>query len=410
MRRVLEADATTPLGLGDEIGYVRSYLEIEQLRFAGRLHVTWDVDEGCEHLRVPPFAVQTLVENAVQHGIGPKMEPGRITIKVRRSARHAVVAVKDDGMGMTTEERRAILMNRDGDRVHGLQILTQQLVLMFDRQARLRVFSRTDAGTLAAFVLPISSMTALIVDDEPMARAHLRRLLEAQRVEIVGEAENAVHALELAEDLRPELIFLDIQMPVLTGMQMASALLHQEPAPLIVFVTGYSEHAVAAFEHEALDYLLKPVAPDRIARTLVRARERLGDAEGRRQTRERVLQRAAEGPLRRLPVRGDYVVRLIRVEEIICAVAREKRVFVRTKDDECRTYYTLTQLEALLPADQFLRIHDSVLVNLERVEELLFLGNHAYQVRLSDKQCLPVGRTRYAELRRRLGLEEVSPP
>ena len=96
---------------------------------------------------------------------------------------------------------------------------------------------------------------------------------------------------------------------------------------------------------------------------------------------------------------------LIRVEEILCAVAREKRVFVCSKGGEYRTYYTLTQLETLLPQDQFLRIHDSCLVNLEEVEELIFLGNHAYEVRLSDYQRLPVGRTRYAELQRRLGLD-----
>jgi len=249
-------------------------------------------------------------------------------------------------------------------------------------------------------------MTALIVDDEPLARVHLRRLLEAQGVEVVGESENAARALEQAEGLRPDLLLLDIQMPGLTGMQAASALLHLDPAPLIVFVTGYSEHAVAAFEHDALDYLVKPVSPERMAKTLVRARERLADAQARREAQQRISERAAEAPpVRRLPVRADYVVHLIRVEEILCAVAREKRVLVRSKGGEYRTYYTLMQLETVLPQDQFLRIHDSCLVNLEEVEELIFLGNHAYEVRLSDKQRLPVGRTRYTDLQRRLGLD-----
>jgi DNA-binding LytR/AlgR family response regulator len=249
-------------------------------------------------------------------------------------------------------------------------------------------------------------MTALIVDDEPLARSHLRRLLEAQGVDVIGDAETAAQALQLAEDLRPDLFLVDIQMPGLTGLQMAGALLHLDPAPLIVFVTGYSEHAVAAFEHGALDYLVKPVAADRLAKTLVRARERLADAQARRAAEQRVIEQMAEAPpLRRLPVRLDYAVRLLRIEEIVCAVAREKRVYVRTQDGEHRTYYTLTQLETLLPRENFLRIHDSCLVNLERVEELIFLGNHAYEVRLTNNQRLPVGRTRYAELQRRLGLE-----
>src|SRR5579871_2157104 len=170
-------------------------------------------------------------------------------------------------------------------------------------------------------------LTALIADDEPLARTHLRHQLEAQSARVIGEAENAAQALQLAEDLRPDLLFLDIQMPGMTGMQVASALLHLEAAPLIIFVTGYSEHAVAAFEQDALDYLVKPVSPDRLAKTLVRARERLTDVRERQREQRQVLERAAAQPLQRLPIREDYAVRLLRVEEIVCAVAREKRVF-----------------------------------------------------------------------------------
>jgi DNA-binding LytR/AlgR family response regulator len=252
-------------------------------------------------------------------------------------------------------------------------------------------------------------LTALIVDDEPLARTHLRRLLEAQQVQIAGEAENAAQALQLAEELHPDLLFLDIQMPGLTGMQAASALLHLDTAPLLIFVTGYSEHAAAAFEHDALDYLVKPVAPDRLAKTLVRARERRADTRLRQQTREHVEGHLKANPLpRRLPVREDYVVRLVKVEEIVCALAREKRVFLRTEAGEYRTYYTLTQLESLLPTERFLRIHDSCIVDLDRVEEVLFLGNHSYAIRLSNGLQLPVGRTRYSELQRRLGLDTPS--
>ncbi len=255
----------------------------------------------------------------------------------------------------------------------------------------------------------IHILSVAIVDDEPLARAHLRRLLEVQGVQVVGEGENAEEALQLAEDLKPDLLFLDIQMPGLTGMQIAKALVQLEASPLLVFVTGYSEHAVAAFENDAMDYLVKPVSPDRLAKTLQRARERLANNQARSQEKERIL-RDGNGspPLRRLPVRGDYTVRLIRVEDILCAVAREKRVFVRTLEGEYRTYYTLKQLETLLPPDQFLRVHDSGLVNLERIEELIFLGNHSYAIRLSSGFQLPVGRTRYAELRQRLGLDPNS--
>lgn len=243
-------------------------------------------------------------------------------------------------------------------------------------------------------------MKALIVDDEPLARAYLRRLLEEHSdVEVLGEAESAARALPLAEDLAPDVIFLDIQMPGLTGLQLAEALRQSCPKVLVAFVTGYSEHAVTAFEHAALDYLVKPVGSERLARTLERVRERL--ASGAVEGPEPELPLT---PLKRLPIRRDYSVLLPRVEEVRCAVAQDKRVVVRTAAGEFRTYYTLAQLEKLLPPELFLRVHDSAIVNLEAVEELLYLGSHAYAIRLAGDVQIPVSRTRFSVLQERLGV------
>lgn len=251
------------------------------------------------------------------------------------------------------------------------------------------------------------TLTGLVVDDEPLARTHLRRLLEEQGVEVLGEAEHAALAIQLGEDLRPDLFFVDIQMPGLTGLQLAEALLQSSNNSLVIFVTGYSEHATAAYEHGALDYLVKPVSPSRLGKTLVRARARLFDAAARSELARRIDEEtsAVTTCLQRLPIRKDYAVRLVRVEEIIRAEARDKRVFVRTRDgDEHRTYYTLTQLEGLLPSGRFVRIHGSCIVNLEAVEEILFLGNHSYAVRLSNSEQFPLSRARYTDLQRLLGL------
>lgn len=244
-------------------------------------------------------------------------------------------------------------------------------------------------------------LTALIVDDEPYVREHLRRLLEAQGVTITGEADTAADGLRLAEDDKPDLLFLDIQMPGLTGMQMADAVKHLDSPPLVVFVTAYAEHAVSAFERAALDYILKPVSAERLAQTLVRARARIEDRSGAPQS---VVDLAETTPLRRLPIRDDYAVKLIRFEDIILAEAREKRVFVNTPKGEYRTYYTLKQLEEMLPREMFYRAHDSYIVNVSLIEELLFLGSHAYELRLSNNRRMPVSRGRYTELQRRLGL------
>jgi DNA-binding LytR/AlgR family response regulator len=242
------------------------------------------------------------------------------------------------------------------------------------------------------------AIKALIVDDEPLARAYLRQLLEEQGVLIQGEAESATEALQLNEDLQPELLFLDIQMPGLTGLQLAAALRQSCPQVLIVFVTGYSEHAVTAFEHAALDYLVKPVARVRLAQTLARAQERFAQNTAVAEIELPIV------PLKRLPIRQDYSVLLPRVEEVQSAVAQDKRVMVHLTNGEYKTYYTLSQLERLLPAELFLRVHDSCILNLEAVEELLYLGSHAYGVRLRGGQQLPVSRTRFALLQEKLGL------
>jgi len=110
-------------------------------------------------------------------------------------------------------------------------------------------------------------------------------------------------------------------------------------------------------------------------------------------------------PVKRLPVRTDYAIKLVRVEEIDFALAKDKKVFLRSGDSEQKTYYTLQQLERLLPPDDFQRIHASVIVRLSRIEELNFLGNHSYSVTLTGGTVLPVGRTYYAELQKQLGIQ-----
>lgn len=155
MRRALEASSATSVYLEEEIESVQAYLQIEQERLGSRLLVQWRLDPGYERIPVPPFALQTLVENAVQHGIAPKLGPGTVTITVRCSSRHTVVAVRDDGVGMDETLRRRVLIP-ENSRMHGLRILHEQLILLYGRRARLRLFSHENAGTLIAFVLPTS--------------------------------------------------------------------------------------------------------------------------------------------------------------------------------------------------------------------------------------------------------------
>ena len=252
------------------------------------------------------------------------------------------------------------------------------------------------------------SITALIVDDEPYARAHIKLMVTAHGVTVVDEADNVAAALQLVEDKQPQVVFLDIQMPGLTGLQMAQAMSQMERPPLVVFVTGDSTHADEAIEFGAVGYLMKPVSEERLAAAIQRIKAALAkpkpvdESAGSQSAPEKTAQ-----PITRLPVRVDYAVKLLRVEEIVMANAREKRVFVLTADgSESRTYYTLTQLEQMLPPERFVRIHDAYVVNVDNIEELVYLGSHTYEVKLTNGSMLPVGRRRFAELKRRLGLSE----
>jgi len=252
----------------------------------------------------------------------------------------------------------------------------------------------------------------LIIDDEPLARTHLRRLLDSLDQTVIGEAEDPADGLRMAASLQPDLVLLDIRMPEITGLQIAAALQSLPAAPLVTFVTGFSEHALAAFEKNAMDYLLKPVMPERLAASLARARLRLANRVEQANTpagQNADAPRAPgeEGglqPLDRLPIRENYAIRFIRVEDISYAIARDKRVIIFTNDGDNRTYYTVSQLERLLPSDRFLRIHESCIVSISQIKELNSLGSHAYSVTLISGVQLPVSRARFPELRRRLGL------
>ncbi len=154
MRRALDSNLAAPLGLEEEIDYVRSYLEIEQHRFGPRLKIVWEIDPACGLAQIPGFAVQTLVENAITHGVGPQMGPVQVRIVARRFREKALIAVMDDGQGMDATTRTHALQ-AEGERQHGLGILTQQLVLLHGARARLRLFSRLEEGTLACFAVPL---------------------------------------------------------------------------------------------------------------------------------------------------------------------------------------------------------------------------------------------------------------
>ncbi len=241
---------------------------------------------------------------------------------------------------------------------------------------------------------------ALLVDDERLARAELRELLRPYPwVKVVGEADGVTSALARIEELQPSLLFLDVQMPGENGFN----LLAQLPAcPFdVIFVTAYDAHALRAFEVNALDYLLKPVHPDRLARTLSRlAGEEPGKAE------------PARGPSRQKLTEGDLVLlengaksRFVRVEQIVCIRGAGDYSEVFAADGgQTLSPRPLKDWEQRLPERTFARIHRSALVNLafvERVDRGLGGGGDVYLRGLPEP--LPLSRSHAAALRERFG-------
>ena len=260
---------------------------------------------------------------------------------------------------------------------------------------------------------PRSSSTptirAILADDEPRARQFLERLLsEIEEVTVVGTARDGAEALAMIQKQRPDVAFLDIQMPELTGLEVARHL-RGDHAPVVVFVTAYDRHAIEAFELAALDYVLKPIRRDRLAETIRRVTQEMADRRqlGNRQDEaiRSVLKDEAESgrldPLRRLPVRHRREVRLLDLNEVTRIISRDRLVLACAEGREFLVDYTLQELEGRLPEGQFLRVHRAALVNVDSIES--YGGEDGVLVlRLKDGTKVEASERRAADVRRRL--------
>jgi two-component system LytT family response regulator len=250
----------------------------------------------------------------------------------------------------------------------------------------------------------------LLVDDEDLARASLRRALEATTefhgFEIVGEAANGVEALEAVEEFRPDLVFLDIEMPGFSGFEVIQQLLN---APAIVFVTAYDEYAVKAFEANALDYILKPVQPERLYKALRRIRDRLAkraaDRSAEQDARIAEIVNQRSGPVMRLAARRGKRIVIVPVREVIRVEIEDKLVFACTAKERLLIEKSIGELELLLQPAGFLRISRGELVNLEMVKELAPYFSGTWRVKLANGEERDVSRERAKQLKEAIGIE-----
>jgi DNA-binding LytR/AlgR family response regulator len=247
------------------------------------------------------------------------------------------------------------------------------------------------------------ALRTLIVDDEAPARERLKRYLgDLEGVELIGEAQNGIQAVEMIEARSPDLVLLDIQMPGLDGFDVVEAL---EDPPAIIFVTAYDQYAIRAFEVHALDYLLKPFKRERLETAIRRARRAL--AAGRdlgAHLRPLLEGLAAEGRyLARLAVRDRDSIRVLDADRVDWIGIEDEQVKVHVGELAYPIRRTLTELEARLDPGRFFRAHRSAIVNLDRVQEIIpwFKGSHI--LRLTTGAEVDLSRAQARELRRILG-------
>jgi two-component system LytT family response regulator len=237
-------------------------------------------------------------------------------------------------------------------------------------------------------------MRVLIVDDEPLARQRVRHLLESEPgIESVAEAANGAEAIEKIESGRPDLVFLDVQMPEVDGFDVIDAI-GSDTFPKVIFTTAYDQYALRAFEVNAVDYLLKPVDADRFRRALDRVRHQERVAKGLSAELLGLLQSLPTRPryLERLVVKSGGRIAFVRTAELDCIEACGNYLRLCLGSEEHLLRMTISAIEARLDPTRFVRIHRSTIVNVDRVKQLQSTFHGEYTVLLQSGRRLTLSR------------------
>lgn len=248
-------------------------------------------------------------------------------------------------------------------------------------------------------------LRALIVDDEYPARQEMRFVLgHFPEIEVVGEAANAEEALALIKALDYSVLFLDVAMPGMNGLELGTAIRELKNRPYVVFVTAYDEYALKAFEVDAIDYIMKPIDEARLRMAInkvIRATQEAAPSDE---------PAAADAPVRpiridRIPAEQHGKTILVNESDIVYAFTEKDTVYVQTYDEKLLTRFTLKELENRLDPNVFFRTHRCCLVNLRKVEEIIPFFNGTYTLIVDDRQRseVPLSRAQAKILRRVLG-------
>jgi len=243
-------------------------------------------------------------------------------------------------------------------------------------------------------------MRTLVVDDEKLARDRLLGFLRhIEDVEIVGEAADGVEAVERIAETRPDLVFLDVQMPGMDGFEVLRTI--APPVPQVVFATAYDEYAIRAFEVEAIDYLLKPFSRTRVDEAVGRVRNRRGNGHVDVEAVLKRLEGNRKEHLRQVPVHSGKRILLVPVEDVLWFGVEYRLVYAHTAERAYMTNYTLRDLEERLDPETFFRAHKGSLVNMRQVREIVPWFGGRFKLLMKDQVAseVPVSRAQARLLR-----------
>ncbi|HKS96356.1 MAG TPA: LytTR family transcriptional regulator DNA-binding domain-containing protein [Terriglobia bacterium] len=258
-------------------------------------------------------------------------------------------------------------------------------------------------------------ITTLIVDDEQPARDELAYLLKSvPDVDVVGQGKNGIEAVSLIRELAPQLVFLDVQMPGLDGFGVIKKLLEKKARlPYFIFATAYDNYAVQAFEVNALDYLLKPVARARLEKAIAKVRQNIEASVSTGQKLDRLVEMIEQRPVlqpaksAKLLVKSGGRLYLVDSDDIIYATIQDGVISIVTRDLEGQSNFrTVEELQSNLDPKTFWRVHRSYLININRIKEVVPWFKSSYQLKMDDRKQteIPVSRAQTRKLRELLNM------
>jgi len=243
-------------------------------------------------------------------------------------------------------------------------------------------------------------VSAVIIDDEELARDLIASFLENHKdIQVVGICANGFEGLKVIQELKPDLVFLDIKMPKITGFELLELL--DEP-PVIIFSTAYDEFAIKAFEMNAVDYLLKPYSQERFDEAVSKAKSRVGTGEKQQEEIQKTQKLVQTDQLERVVVKVGNKIHIIAISKIYHIEAMDDYVRIHTDQGKYLKKQTMKFFEAHLPPEDFVRIHRSHMAAVQQISKIEVMEKESYVVILKEGVTLPVSRSGYAKLKETL--------